>query len=303
LNNNYILMLKKLAIILILLGCSILLLQKNIDVAKKELKREELKKFRPPRSDLVKLASLGYHNLLADFFWMETVQYRAECGNRKVKPDQLYPRVNFITDLDPVYTSVYLFGAITIMMEKGEREEVSSLLEKCKRQCKKSEFECPFYYKIPYTLGYHYYFFMGEYEKAALNLEEAESLSKIAYYGLLASRIRAEGGRPELGIAFLENALRQTEDKHSIRKYKQRIKELGTTIIERDLNTLRENIELQSQVKIQNINDMLAPNGPLTALPKHPLENHVFIFDNDKGEIRSEPPVETNVHKNPLKKI
>ena len=74
-------------------------------------------------------------------------------------------------------------------------EQNVALLEKGRKNLPKSG-------EIAYLLGFVYYYFMGEREKAAENLDDAAKLRGYAPYAILAARMRAEANNPDLSLVF-----------------------------------------------------------------------------------------------------
>lgn len=63
----------------------------------------------------VRKVSLGFHNLIADLYWIRAVVYfgQQRLSERADKNyDLLYPYLDFVTALDPRFTTAYRFGAI-----------------------------------------------------------------------------------------------------------------------------------------------------------------------------------------------
>jgi hypothetical protein len=66
-------------------------------------------------SESVRKMSLGFENIIADVYWIRTVVYfgQQRLSTRADKNyDLLYPYLDFVTRLDPRFTTAYRFGAV-----------------------------------------------------------------------------------------------------------------------------------------------------------------------------------------------
>lgn len=274
---------RRLLIFLPVLAVLILGLQVRIDAAKQDFIKQEARPFVPPRADLVKVALLGYHTLLADFYWLEEIQYFAEASVHMQVPPDLYAMTNFITDLDPRFDVAYYFAGVNLTILGGDSTQIISILEKGKKNC-------PDYYPIPFTLGYYYYFESNHPELAAQNLELTYRLSKIRTYGLLAARIRSEIGSPEQAITFLIELLKNDLDDRTRELFERRLAMLQSQLLEQKLTTaVNQYFTLRGQYP--NTLSDLATAGLIRGLPPHPLPDHRFVYDPLTRQARSEPPI------------
>jgi tetratricopeptide (TPR) repeat protein len=242
----------------------------------------------PPLAEGVKLASLGYQNLIADTYWLRDIQYRAACDERDEYPADLYAMGNFITDLDPRYQLVYFFTGLNLLFEGGPKDQVISILEK-------GEKNRPDYWRTPFLLGFYYFMVLGDYEDAAVHLEKTAEITKNKFHSLLAARVRAMGGDPETAIAFLEEMRKQTQDPNSIEQFDRRIRQLQAREMEQKLSALVVRYHSLRGVYPQRLTD-LAAAGLLLKVPPHPVAGHVFVYDAEKKEVGSDPPLGLAVH-------
>jgi len=98
---------------------------------------EKIRKWRPyrdslylPRGEYVKLISLGYDMVMADFLWLRAIQ--AFGGH--FMSDKDYSNVinlfNVITDLNPYFVDAYLFGDTVVGEESGDFRKGLALIDK-----------------------------------------------------------------------------------------------------------------------------------------------------------------------------
>lgn len=135
----------------------------------------------------LKFISGGFYNTVADYYWIKTVLYfgrvasgddlammgkllkediketeeyknwRIEADNRyKYLPDML----NIVTSLDPYFIQPYLFGGLILSINAGQYDKSVEILQKGANYFPDS-------WQFPYLLGYNYYFFLDDHEKAS----------------------------------------------------------------------------------------------------------------------------------------
>ncbi|MFO8057822.1 MAG: hypothetical protein R6V10_11045 [bacterium] len=291
-------MVKRLIAALVLFGILIFVLQVWIDRRSEELDAGQKRGFTPPNSAIVKTASMGYHTIVADLYWLRAIQYYSESVNKKVPPVDLYPLTDFITDLDPDFCVSYYFAGQNMMLGGVEADKVIRILEKGKKHC-------PEDYRPPFLLGYLYYFYLHEPEKSADNMEIAARLKDKPYFALLASRIRSETGRLETSMSFLEEMLRHTEDEMARKKFRRRMAEIRTRQMEKELNRVLEKYRQETGSYPAGIHDLIRA-GFLEKMPENPMQRYSrkyhFVYDEKEKRIRSEPPVQVEVHESKVKK-
>ena len=281
-------MIRRLTIAIVLLACIVLELQVEIDVLKADFISKQKRPFVPPRAGGVKHASLGYHMLVADAYWLQAVQCASDAGEDFYEPENLYLLTNFITELDPRFAHAYHLTGINLMITDGDFSQIAAILEKGKRHR-------PDYWKIFFDLGFFYYFYLYDAEKAGENMEQAYKLTGHAPYALLASRIRSEAGGPELGIKFLMEMIKQTEDEKAKERFEKRIEQLKTTILERDLSAAVELYYRYKKEYPSRIEDLVRA-GIIERIPEHPVPGHRLIYDPEEKKIRSEPRIYSKVY-------
>ncbi len=89
--------------------------------------------------------------------------------------DYIYPMLDRVTTLDPHFIFPYVFGGVYLLMETGEFDEASALLEKG-YQANSNRWEFPFY------LGWIYWIYRGNMEKTTAYLSEAVSKEECPQY-------------------------------------------------------------------------------------------------------------------------
>jgi hypothetical protein len=265
---------------LALLFGNIVWMQHGIDQAENRRQEEGEYHLRPPNAAAVRVASLGYYDLVADAYWLQAIQYTSTLLSLKKVPDDLIGAAQFITDLDPRFEFVYIFTGVILSVAGGNSGEIEKVLLKGRQNLPQS-------WKIAFYLGFVQYFLGNQYEAAAQNLDAAAQLSGYLYYAVLASRIRAEGGNPELSIAFLEQILQKTESGGYRSTIERRIKELRVAEQLKFLNLKLEEYQALYGRRAASWDDLFRA-GLLhpSEMPVHPLAGYYFI-DPKTGQAES----------------
>lgn len=268
-----------LASICIVLLAVILELQQYLDrrIDRSVVQIDELAQL--PSGDYLKAAMLGYHHLGADILWLRLLQVIGERRNTEDQYEWMYHTLDVITTLDPQYAYAYYVGGV-ILGDYAHRPDLSN------RLLAKGVEANPTVWNLPFLLGYNYYFLMGDAVKAADYIMRAASLPEgPSYLPGLATRMAAEGGRPETALVFLETRLREINDPEMREFFLNRMKEV---IIERDLRILENVVQTylsQHRVLPTTLMDLVVA-GLLPALPMEPFGGS-YILDLKTGTVSS----------------
>jgi len=169
---------------------------------------------------------------LADFFYMKTCLLTGTGGFEKKERkkefsskdwERLVGSLYTIHRLDPYYFDpYYLEAAFISWMVKGNPE----LIERVNRNLKYGLEFCKDW-RIPFFIGFNYFYFLGNKEKGAKYLEIASQMKGApSYLRLLTSRLYAESGRIDFAIAVIREELKNTQNENLKRKLEKRLKAL-----------------------------------------------------------------------------
>jgi tetratricopeptide (TPR) repeat protein len=116
---------------------------------------------------LLKKMALGYDSLVADIYWMRTIQYygrREEANKRPVRFKNLSTLLEITTTLDPDLLDAYRAGSCFLAepdpVGAGQPWEAIKLLDKGIRAH-------PREWRLGYDMGFTYYWYLKDYRKAA----------------------------------------------------------------------------------------------------------------------------------------
>jgi hypothetical protein len=158
-----------------LVGLALLvpLLQGRIDARRGDAQHEEMLYLWSGR--YVRQLSPGLENVLADIYWLRTVQYFGAQHAFVKEPtfELLEPLVEITTTLDPHFEMAYRYGAIFLAESApngaGKPRAAIALLERGVR-------ENPLAWRLQQDLGFFQFFFLHDADEAARVLEHAATV-------------------------------------------------------------------------------------------------------------------------------
>ena len=237
--------------------------------------------------------SLGFEGLLADWYWMKSLQYLGDkVVNSKesfsldnlnsLNPRLLYPYLNNATDLDPKFISVYEYGAT--VLPAIDKEQAIKLTQK-------GIDNNPENWRLYQYLGYIHWR-LENYEKAAEVYEKGASIADAPdFLKMMAAKMKSEGGNRKTARVIYEQMYEQAQDEQSKETARLRLLELDS-LDEREAvqkvlddfksknnrcaSSLREVLPLLQTVKLpdgkdfrlDNLNNLLDPSGAPYLLDK-----------------------------------
>lgn len=180
--------------------------------------------------------ALGFEGLIADWYWMQSLQY---LGDKIVKnpdakisldnlnalnPRLLYPYLDNATTLDPKFISVYEFGAT--VLPAIDKDQAVRLLEK-------GIADNPNEWKLYQHLGYIYWK-LGEFDKASEVYAAGANIPNAPkFLQMMTAKTKTEGGSRETARAIYRQMLEQAEDEQTGKIAESRLLELDS-LDERD---------------------------------------------------------------------
>ncbi|GIW40564.1 MAG: hypothetical protein KatS3mg076_1141 [Candidatus Binatia bacterium] len=248
----------------------------HVDAKAAELRRE-LPVYLP-RSDFLKVASLGYRNALADVLWFRTISYFGE----HFRSDRLYPWLarmcDVVTDLDPRAEHVYRFAGLLLPWEAGDPDAGISLLKKGLRVFPDS-------WNLHFLIAFNYFFFRNDTARAIPHIRKAAELPGAhPFVSRLAALLYAEQYGPETAKRFLAE-LRESAGPSMRAVIEQRLLEieLGTNLKKLEDAVRRYRTEHGHNPATL---DELVSGGLLREIPPEPFGGH-YRYDPATGEVSS----------------
>lgn len=161
--------------------------------------------------------SLGLEGLVADWYWMRSLQYIGakivrdrETNNQfnlenlnNLNPRLLYPLLDNASTLDPRFTAVYSYGAV--ILPSIDPQQAIKLTEK-------GIANNPGEWRLCQHLGYIYWR-LGDYERAADAYRKGAAISGAPPFMLMmASKMKSAGGDRDTARSIYEQMLAESTD-------------------------------------------------------------------------------------------
>src|SRR5947208_85970 len=232
-----------------------------------------------PRGEYLRVAVLGYEQVVADLLWIQAIQAMGEHTVTEEAGRWLYRVLDVITTLDPRFLRVYEAGGVALVTLVVLAEESNRILEKGIKYN-------PDYWALPFLLGFNYYYELHDDARAADYIARASLLPGAPkYLPALAARLYASAREPQVAIDFLARMYEQTSDENVKRILERRLKEV---VAERDLQLLEGAISRYRKLHKrapERLEDLVGP-GLLRALPREPFGGR-YLYDPQTQAVRS----------------
>lgn len=226
--------------------------------------------------------ALGAEGLMADWYWMQSLQYlggklvrsQNETVNlndlRQLNPRLLYPYLDNATDLDPKLIAAYTFGAT--MLPAIDNNQAIALAEKGIENNPDSWY-------LYHLLGYIHWT-NKDYEKATKAYDEGAKLPDSGQFmKIMAASLRTQGGSRETARAMFTQMLESNPDQQTKSNAEFRLMELDW-LDERDaINNVLKAVKEKSGRCVARPSDLI----PLLRNVQLPAGNAFQV--NEKNEI------------------
>lgn len=178
--------------------------------SRKTIKKEEVKGLTLPPA-IVKLLSLEFRNIAADFLFIRASQFyggQIETVSSATKEDWqwLYRNIDLVTELDPYFQDPYYMGNAFLSWDAGMIKEANSLLQKATK-ARDWDWNFPFY------LGFNNFYFLGDNKAGAEYLRIASQRPGAwDFLTTLAARLYYMEGKTATARAFMEKMWENEND-------------------------------------------------------------------------------------------
>jgi hypothetical protein len=232
-----------------------------------------------PQGEYLRLAVLGYRQVVADLIWLQAVQHIGVARDTQLGYRWTYHAVDVLTDLDPTFVPPYQATGLFLGVLVGHHEEGLSILSKGMRHN-------PAIWQLPFLAGYISYYELcnpvagGEYLRIAAQVPGAP-----AYLPRLAARMTVESGDPTAALEFLDRFSHSVTDERVREALAQRMKEI---VQEKDLLFLEESIR-RYRAKYGHVPakvEDLMLHGVIQQLPVDPIGGQ-YQIDSLTGAVSS----------------
>lgn len=235
-----------------------------------------------PEPDVVRVASLGFDSLLADFYWLRAVQVVGAARSNPARHAALLQRLaEVVVALDPWVDHPYRFAALWLSDDPETVQAANRILER-------GIAYHPTDWRNRFYLSFNHFFHLGDAEAAAIELERALGLPGApVYFGRLVIRLRSEGGDLDAAATYLEQMFATASDDWHRIEYERALVEIETERRARRLDVARERYREQNGFDIQRVEDLAwGPHAVLWELPGEP-NGAGWTIDETSNEIVS----------------
>jgi hypothetical protein len=235
-----------------------------------------------PRIEALRVMGKPWLNLIADYYWIQTIQAVGIAQTVKEYRD-IYDYATLTTELDPNFRQPYLFAGtvIAVPIGQGKWANVAESVKLLERGYERF----PKYVTLQIILSYSYSTYLKDYRRAGEILREAAKLPGAPpHLGPLATRMFAQAGDFDTALAFATTIAETSEDPDIRKQFEDRVKALH---LERVLAFVDHAVaSFQEKKQRLPINlDELIREGMLPGAPPDPMGG-VIVLDK-KGRARS----------------
>lgn len=232
-----------------------------------------------PKGEYLKVAVLGYDQIVADLLWLKAVQHFS--GRRQTAEHYVwaYHATDVVTDLDPTFTFAYRAAGTILGVWANRVEESIAIL-------RKGVAHNPDAWELHFVLGYDYFYELCDRATAAEYLRAASVLPGAPdYLPRLAARMTVDAGNPDTALEFLGRLYAQTQDPAMRESLAQRIKEV---VAERDIRFLEEGVRRYESRYGRKPGSLraLVTGGIIERVPDEPLGGR-YVLDRAEGTVTS----------------
>jgi len=225
-----------------------------------------------PPSSIMRWLAVGHPTLLANFCYLQAVQYIGEPHSKERGWEHLYPLIDLVTDLDPGHGYAYQVAG-TLLGSVNRVAESNAILEKGMRNV-------PTRYILPFLRAFNAFYYAGDYAEAGRFVEiAARTPGAPARLRDNVLAMYVKGTRADAAIAFLRHVREAAHDEETRKAVDEQIKQ---ATLEREAVALDRAIAFYR--KLHGVRPfLLAPlvaEGILDIIPEDPYGG-VFIVGTD----------------------
>ncbi len=237
----------------------------KVDLPKPQSLHETL-----PTLPALKLLALSYGPLAADYYWLRALSHFGDRSMHKEGYPNLVALTQRVVGLDPYFAEAYFFAGTALTVKQLDPHYSVNLLEQGVRYR-------PDDWRIPLLLGFNTYYFLGDYKRGAKALARAAELPGAPpFVGPLATRVAAQAGTPEVGIALINSILPSVTDPELRAVYEKRRRLLALEIELRELNRVAKAYAQRNGRPLASLGELVA-DGWLKRIPQEPTGGHFFV--------------------------
>jgi len=227
---------------------------------------------------VVKMMSLEFAPLMADFYWTRVVQFY---GNKRVRGnanlEMLWPLLDVTTTLDPHLLVAFRFGAMFLSQHPptgAGRPDLAVLLIHRGIQAN------PDYWRLYEDLGFVYYIDLKDYKNASQAfLEGSKNPNAPLWMKVMAAKIAEEGESPEITYFLWRDIYENAADPKIKQNAAMHLNLLQVKTDCRQIDLLSDEYEKKFGRRPKRIVELVQA-GLLHGLPVDP-KGFVYVLDED----------------------
>ena len=229
----------------------------------------------PPEA--LRAMTLEFHGISADFLFLKAMTYVGMCIQEKRQPTKDEWRhaatmLRGITDLDPAFWDPYLFAEVMFPWQANMLPEANRLLIKAEKNR-------PWDYQPAYFLGFNAFFFEHNAAKAAPYLRSAATFKDApGFIKGLAARFSLYGNQTKLGIIFLAELIKSTNNPQTRAYLSKRLRALQE--IDYLTGKVKEFKKLQGRLP-KHLNELVKA-GIINSIPPDPYGGRFTIMPDGR---------------------
>lgn len=233
-----------------------------------------------PRKELLLAFGSGFRQMLADYYWIQTTAQMGKAATRYEYRD-IYWYADMATDLDPNFHYVYVFGATAMTYNLGREVWVNT--EESTRLIRKGLDQFPNDVYLRMILAYNLSYYHRRPLEAARLLEETSRLPGApSYLPALATRLYAQGGSFDSGIAVAQQLARNARDEETRKLFERRVLEIQLERILQEVDRAIAQFKAREGREPAQIEQLKAA-GDLLEVPADPLGGKIVIGPDGRG--------------------
>lgn len=235
-----------------------------------------------PRPELARLSSVGFQNVVSDYYWLQALQVVGASLQDPSRHGPLLGRlVDVVTTLDPWVDHPYRFAALWMTDSPESVRKADALLQRGIERH-------PNDWRNHFYQGFNRFFYLEESEPAADALDRAANLpGSPRYLPRLVARLRAGGGGLDASAAMLAGLIEHAEDPFERAEYAKALDEVETERRARVLDAAREDFRRLRGRDLVRVEELA--EGPEPVIAGLPPEIHgwEWVIDPASGRIVS----------------
>jgi tetratricopeptide (TPR) repeat protein len=172
-----------------------------------------------PQAAVLRPALLGFHPLVADLYWLRSVQYIGAHLETDQRFPHLHALVDLVTSLDPHFLDAYTLGGLFLVMARQYSEAVAVY--------EKGVASNPHRWELPYDLGRLYFLELKDDDKALAWWLVADQLpGRPDYLPRFIARLHARTGALETALELWHKIAEESDNAWVRQRAKEEVERL-----------------------------------------------------------------------------